>query len=76
MAKIAGKTKARASKSAKGSRDILVVGTKMKEVVKGAGCMSSSDLVEAVSQKVHDMLAAAANRAKENNRATVRPYDL
>jgi histone H3/H4 len=59
-----------------GSREILIVSTKMKEVVKKHGCMSSGELVEAVSAKVHELLAAAAARAKTNGRATVRPHDL
>lgn len=58
------------------SREIVVVGSKMKDAVKAAGCQSSGDLIEAVSNKVHDMLEAAVKRAKENGRATVRPYDL
>ena len=58
------------------SREVLVVGSKMKDVVKGAGCQSSGDLIGAVSDKVHAMLEAAVKRAKENGRATVRPYDL
>ena len=53
-----------------------MVGTKMKDVVKNAGCMSSSDLLEAVSDKVHALLLSAVARAKENSRTTVRPYDL
>jgi hypothetical protein len=75
MAKNGSKTKAgKASKAA--PREILVVGTKMKDVVKSAGCMSSGDLVEAVSERVHALLSAAAERAKQNGRSTVRPYDL
>ena len=57
-------------------REVLVVASKMKEVVKGQKCQSSGDLVEAVSERVHDMLTGAINRAKKNGRATVRPYDL
>ncbi len=59
-----------------GAKEILVVGTKLKDVVKGAGCQSSGDLIDAVSARVHDMLSAATTRAKQNGRATVRPYDL
>ena len=59
-----------------GSKEILIVGSKMKDVVKNAGCMSSGDLIEALSQKVHDILASATERAKGNGRSTVRPYDL
>ncbi len=58
------------------SKEILVVGSKMKDVVKAAGCMSSADLIEALSAKVHEILANAAERAKGNGRSTVRPYDL
>ena len=49
---------------------------KMKDVVKAAGCMSSGDLIEAVSEKVHEILSSATARAKGNGRSTVRPYDL
>jgi hypothetical protein len=59
-----------------GSREILIVGSKMKDVVKSAGCMSSGDLIEALSDKVHEMLSNATQRAKGNGRSTVRPYDL
>ena len=57
-------------------REVVVVGSKLKDAVKALGCQSSGDLVEAVSEKVHDMIAAAVERAKQNGRATVRPYDL
>jgi hypothetical protein len=60
----------------KGSKEILIVGSKMKDVVKNAGCMSSGDLIEALSERVHEILASAAQRAKDNGRSTVRPYDL
>lgn len=60
----------------KKEREVVVVGSKIKDVVKAAGCQSSGDLVEAVSEKVHDLVAAAVERAKQNGRATVRPYDL
>jgi len=57
-------------------RDVLVVASKVKELVKGQKCQSSGDLVEAISGRVHELVTAAANRAKKNGRATVRPYDL
>ncbi len=64
------------AKKAKATKEILVVGSKMKDVVKSAGCMSSGDLIEAVSERVHMMLSDATSRAKGNGRSTVRPYDL
>lgn len=60
----------------KQQREVVVVGSKLKDAVKNLGCQSSGDLVEAVSEKVHDMITAAVERAKQNGRATVRPYDL
>jgi hypothetical protein len=58
------------------SREVLVVGSKVKDVVKSAGLQSSGDLVAAISDKVHDILSAALKRAEGNGRKTVRPYDL
>jgi hypothetical protein len=76
MAK-AGKAPAKKAAAKKNeSKEILVVGSKMKDVVKAAGCMSSGDLIEAVSNHVHMMLTSATARAKDNGRSTVRPYDL
>ena len=57
-------------------REVVVVASKLKEAVKEAGCQSSGDLVEAISDKVHDLLEEAVERAKQNGRATVRAYDL
>lgn len=68
--------KSGAKKAKSASREVLVVGSKVKDVVKGSGCQSSGDLIDAVSSRVHELLTSAVERAKENGRATVRPYDL
>lgn len=61
----------------KKKRDVvLVVGSKVKEVVKENNCQSSGELVEAVSEKVYELVEAACARAQENGRKTVRAYDL
>jgi hypothetical protein len=60
----------------KKAREIVVVGSKVKDVVRSAGFRSDGELVAAVSDKVHDMLEAAIARAGANKRGTVRPYDL
>ncbi len=57
-------------------REIVVVGSKIKDVVRQAGLRSDGELVQAVSEKVHDLLEAAIKRAQDNKRGTVRPYDL
>ena len=55
---------------------VLVVGSKVKDVVKESGLQSSGELIEAVSNKVYDMIESACARAQENGRKTVRAYDL
>lgn len=57
-------------------REIVVVGSKVKEVVREAGLRSDGELVQAVSDKVHEILGAAIKRCTSNGRSTVRPYDL
>jgi len=57
-------------------REVLVVGSKVKEEVKKAGLRSDGDLVRAISDKVHELLAEAVVRCSQNNRSTVRPHDL
>ena len=62
-----------AKKAGKGSsKEILIVGSKMKDVVKAAGCMSSGDLIEALSAKVHEMLSSR-DRARQGQRPFDRP---
>ncbi|MFV8755145.1 hypothetical protein ACNOYE_31745 [Nannocystaceae bacterium ST9] len=70
--------KASASKkaAAKKPREILVVGSKVKEVIRAAGYRSDGELIAAISDKVHEMLEAAISRTGGNKRGTVRPYDL
>jgi len=63
-------------KTAKKAREVVVVGSKVKDVVRNAGLRSDGELVQAVSDKVHDLLEAAIARALSNKRGTVRPYDL
>ncbi len=58
------------------AKEVLVIASKIKDVIKAAGLQSSGDLVDGVSARVHELLAAAVQRAKANGRATVRPYDL
>jgi histone H3/H4 len=52
----------------------LVVRSKVKGVVKGM--RFSGDFFDAMDKAVMNMVKAAAERAKKNGRATVRPVDL
>ncbi|MFO7565609.1 MAG: hypothetical protein R6X02_23400 [Enhygromyxa sp.] len=68
--------KKKTAKAQKKPREIVVVGSKVKDVVRSAGYRSDGELVQAISDKVHEMLDAAIKRAESNKRGTVRPYDL
>lgn len=68
--------KKKAKKGGSGKREMLVVGSKVKEYVRSKGLMASGDLLEAVSDCVHDMIDRASDRVSSNKRSTMRPHDL
>ena len=57
-------------------RDSLIVASKVKAYVKSKKMMTSSDALEAISNKVYSLLDDAAARTKANRRSTVKPQDL
>ncbi len=60
----------------KGKCEVLVVGSKVKNYVRGKKMLCSSELLEATSCAVAELLTKACARAKENGRSTVRARDL
>ena len=54
----------------------LVVQSKVKSYISSMDMRSSSDLADALDEKVKELLSAAANRAKEHGKSTIKPYDL
>ena len=71
------KKKAKKKKGAKSpSRDLLVVGSKIKAYVKSQGAMSSGELASALSEEVYTLLDRAIERSQGNKRSTVQPKDL
>ena len=62
--------------AAKKPAENLVVGSKVKAVIKGQKMKSSGDLVEALSKEVNALILKAIIRTKANGRSTVRPGDL
>lgn len=61
---------------AKKKREPLVVASKVKAYVKGQKMMSSSEMIESLSEHVYNLLEAAVARAKANRRSTVKAQDL
>jgi hypothetical protein len=68
---MAGKKKA----AAKGGAN-LVVGSKVKELIKGQGVRMAGDLLDALNGSVGGLVKGAVARCKANGRGTVRPQDL
>lgn len=68
---------AKGKKAAKGGKkDIVIVGSKMKDAIRSNDCNVAGDAIEFLNEKVHEMIANAVARAKENGRKTVRGYDF
>ena len=57
-------------------KEMLIVGSKAKAVIREAKCMCAGETLGALNEKVHCILAGAIARAKANKRSTVRPQDL
>ena len=57
-------------------RDSLIVASKIKAYIKSKKMMTSSDALEAISDRVYCMLDAAIYRTQANRRSTVKPQDL
>ena len=59
-----------------GSKEVLVVASKVKAYIKSKGMMTSADAIGALSDDVYKMIDAAIKRTKANRRSTVKPQDL
>jgi hypothetical protein len=58
------------------NKESLVVASKIKAYIKSKGMMTSSDALEALSDKVYCMLDTAIARTQANRRSTVKAQDL
>jgi len=56
--------------------ELLVFGSRVKEIIKKNKMNMSGDFTKALSKKVEELVKDAIKRAKSNGRKTVRPYDL
>lgn len=68
-------TKKTTKKAAKG-KEMLLVGSKTKEALKGKGFNVSSDTLAAMNEHVYWLVDQAQKRCKANGRKTIRPYDI
>jgi hypothetical protein len=57
-------------------KEMLLVGSKTKEAIKGEGLNMASDALEKLNERVHLMVKDAQERAVANGRKTVRAGDF
>jgi hypothetical protein len=69
---------AKAKKGAKsaGPSEMLLVASKVKSMIKAAGCNTAGDALDGLNGYVGWLVAQAAKRASENGRKTVRAHDF
>lgn len=76
MAKKKKTTKKATKKVASKSKEMLLVGSKTKEALKGKKFNVSSDTLEALNDHVYWLVDQAQKRCDANGRKTIRPYDI
>ncbi|MCO4794588.1 MAG: hypothetical protein KC493_12790 [Bacteriovoracaceae bacterium] len=68
--------KKKAKKKATKKKDMLLVGSKTKEALKGKGYNVSSDALDAMNEYVYWLVDQAQKKCTANGRKTIRPYDI
>jgi len=80
MAKAKKATKKAAPKKAApkkvATKEMLLVGSKTKDALRGKDFMVSSDAIDALNNHVYWLVEQAQKRAAANGRKTIRPYDI
>ena len=56
--------------------EILVVQSKIREMIKGKGCSTSAEAIDALSAEVQRIVNRAVERTKGNGRKTVKGSDI
>lgn len=62
--------------TAKKSKEMLVVASKVKGYIRGKKMMTSADALGALNDKIYCLLDSAMERTKANRRTTVKPQDV
>jgi histone H3/H4 len=56
--------------------EMLLVSSKVRQLLKDAGCNTAGDALDGLNNYVGWLVAQAAKRASENGRKTVRAHDF
>ncbi|MGB0454408.1 MAG: hypothetical protein ACPGJV_11920 [Bacteriovoracaceae bacterium] len=73
------KKKAKKKAAKKAAKEMLLVGSKTKEALKGSGKNTfnvSADALDAMNEYVYWLVDQAQKKAAANGRKTIRPYDI
>jgi hypothetical protein len=68
--------KAKKGKSGGAPKEMLLVASKVRQMLKDAGCNTAGDALDGLNGYVYWLVAQAAKRAGENGRKTVRAHDF
>jgi len=64
------------SRPAAKPQESLVVGSKVRALIKDADCNTSGDAIDGLNQWLYWLVKQATVRAKQNGRKTVRAHDF
>ncbi|HEY5952128.1 MAG TPA: hypothetical protein VIV40_41810 [Kofleriaceae bacterium] len=70
------KAKKGSSKGSSAPKEMLLVASKVKGMIKDAGCNTAGDALEGLNLLVGWYIQQAARRASQNGRKTVRAHDF
>lgn len=63
-------------KAAAKPAEMLLVASKVRQMIKDAGCNTAGDALDGLNAYVAWLIQTAAKRASANNRKTVRAHDF
>ena len=73
----AKKTSAKkAAPAAPAAPEVLLVGSKVRQAIKDAGCNTGGDAIDGLNGWVHWLIGQGTKRAAANGRKTVRAHDF
>jgi len=70
------KAKKRTAAAARRPTEMMLVSSKVREMLKAAGCNTGGDALDGLNGYVFWLVQQAAKRAGENGRKTVRAHDF
>jgi len=68
--------KGSSGKGGGGPKEMLLVASKVKQMIRDAGCNTAGDALDGLNNLVYQYVQTAARRASENGRKTVRAHDF